>query len=89
MNELIKTKALKYVFDNIYSKKIFPQKSFNEFRKENMYFICHLSIKDQMREFESFQFYENCRRLKLPLLKGDIKQFLMDQEGTKKGTTKD
>ena len=85
MNELIKTKALKYVFDNIYSKKIFPQKSFNEFRKENMYFICHLSIKDQMREFESFQFYENCRRLKLPLLKGDIKQFLMDQEGTKKG----
>jgi hypothetical protein len=89
MNELIKTKALKYVFDNIYSKKIFPQKSFNEFRKENMYFICHLSIKDQMREFESFQFYENCRRLKLPLLKGDIKQFLMDQEGTKKGTTND
>jgi hypothetical protein len=89
MNELIKTKALKYVFDNIYSKKIFPQKSFNEFRKENMYFICHLSIKDQMREFDSFQFYENCRRLKLPLLKGDIKLFLMDQEGTKKGTTND
>jgi hypothetical protein len=86
MNELIKTKALKFVFDNIYSKKLYPKKSFNEFRKENMYFICHLSIKDQMREFESFQLYENCRQLKLPLLKGDIKQFLLDLAGTKKGT---
>jgi len=27
--------------------------------------------------------------LKLPLLKGDIQQFLLDQEGTKKGTTND
>ncbi len=89
MNENIKTRALKYVFDNIYCKRIFPQKSFNEFRKENMYFICHLSVKEQMREFEIFKFYENCRQLKLPLLKGDIQQFLLDQEGTKKGTTND
>ena len=86
MNENIKTRALKYVFDNIYCKRIFPQKSFNEFRKENMYFICHLSVKEQMREFEIFKFYENCRQLKLPLLKGDITQFLLGQEGTKKGT---
>lgn len=42
-----------------------------------------------MREFEIFKFYENCRQLKLPLLKGDITQFLLDQEGTKKGTTND
>jgi hypothetical protein len=89
MNENIKTRALKYVFDNIYCKRIFPQKSFNEFRKENMYFICHLSVKEQMREFEIFKFYENCRQLKLPLLKGDIQQFMLDQEGTKKGTTND
>ena len=89
MNEQIKTRALKYVFDNIYSKVLFPQKSFNDFRKENMYFICHLSIKEQMREFEFYKFYENCRELKLPVVKGDIKQFLLDCEGTKKGTTND
>ena len=89
MNEQIKTRALKYVFQNIYSKGFFPQKSFNEFRKENMYFISDLSVNEQMREFEIFKFYENCRQLKLPLLKVDITQFLLDREGTKKGTTND
>ena len=86
MNEQIKTKALKYVFHNIYSNRIFPQKSFNEFHKENMYFICDLSVKEQMREFEFFKFYEKCRELKLPVDKGDITQFLLDQVGTKMGT---
>lgn len=86
MNEQIKTRALKYVFDNIYSNRKFPQKSFNEFKKENMYFICDLSVNEQMREFEIFKFYEKCRGLKLPVDKGDIQQFFLNQVGTKKGT---
>lgn len=85
MNENIKTKALKFIFENIHSKGIYPQVSFNEFRKANMYFISHLSIKEQMNEFEFFKFYENCRRLKLPVLKSEIKQFLIVLEGTKNG----
>jgi len=86
MSEQIKIRALKYVFDNIYSRQLLPKKSFNEFRKENMYFICDLSVNEQMREFEIFKFYENCRDLKLPVIKDEIKQFFLKQEGTKKGT---
>ena len=37
----------------------------------------------------SLKFYEKCRELKLPVVKGDIQQFMLDQEGTKKGTTND
>ena len=86
MNNQIKTRALKYVFDNIYSNRKFPQKSFNEFKKENMYFICDLSVNEQMREFEIFKFYENCMDIKLPVIKDEIKQFFLNQVGTKKGT---
>lgn len=87
MNEQIKTRALKYVFENIHLKELSPKKSFNEFKKENIYFICDLSVNEQMREFEIFKFYENCRALKLPIVKDDIKQFFLKQVGTKKGTT--
>lgn len=51
-----------------------------------MYFICDLSVNEQMREFEIFKFYENCRDLKLPVIKDEIKQFFLNQVGTKKGT---
>lgn len=84
-----KLKALKIVMDNVYSIGIFPQTSFNEFRKDNMYFLTHLNIKQQMFEFRCYGFYEVCCRIKLTVTSEEVREFFRNDEGTKKGTTND
>ncbi len=80
MNEHIKKRALKYVFDNIYSKGFFPQKSFNEFRKENMYFLDGMNIASQMKEYNLFYFYSVCMKVKLPITRNDVKYYFTRKE---------
>ena len=84
-----KLKALKIVMDNVYSIGIFPQSSFNEFRKDNMYFLSNLNIQQQKFEFRCFGFYEVCRRIKLKVTSDEVREFFRIDEGTKKGTTND
>ena len=75
MIEPIKKRALKYVFDNIYSKELLPKQSFNEFRKQNMFFLEGLNIRQQQNEFESYCFYQIAKKVKLPINRSDIKDF--------------
>ena len=81
-----KLKALKIVMENVYSIGIFPQTSFNTFRKENMYFLAHLSIRQQMFEFRCYGFYEVCRRIKLKVTSEEVREFFKIEEGTNSGT---
>ena len=80
-----KLKALKIVMDNVYSMGIFPQTSFNEFRKENMYFLTHLNIRQQKFEFRCYGFYEVCRRIKLKVTSEEVRDFLRNDAGAKNG----
>ena len=81
-----KLKALKIVMENVYSMGIFPQTSFNEFRKENMYFLTHLNIRQQKFEFRYYGFYEGCRRIKLKVTSEEVRDFLKSDECTDSGT---
>ncbi len=72
--------------DNVYSMGIFPQTSFNEFRKENMYFLTHLNIRQQKFEFRYYGFYEVCRRIKLKVTSEEVRDFLKSDECTDLGT---
>jgi hypothetical protein len=81
-----KLKALKIVMENVYSMGIFPQTSFNEFRKENMYFLTHLNIRQQKFEFRCYGFYEVCRRIKLKVTSEEVRDFIRSDEGTNSGT---
>ena len=82
-----KLNALKLVMDNVYSIGIFPQTSFNEFRKENMYFLSNLSIKQQLFEFRCFGFYEVCRRIRFKVTSEEIREFFRNEEGANYGNT--
>jgi len=88
-NNQSKMKALKYVMDKIYTMEIFPKKSFNKFRNENIYFLSEMNIKQQKFEFECFCFYEVCQKIHLNVTTSEIRSFFLTYEGTKKGTTND
>jgi hypothetical protein len=75
MKEQNKTKALLYVFKNVYSLDIFPKSSFKEFRQANMFFLDGLSIKQPQREFEAYSFYLIAKKMHLPVNRNEIKEF--------------
>ena len=72
--------------DNVCYIGIFPQSSFNGFRKKYMYFLTHLNIRQQMFEFRCYRFYEVCRRIKLKVTSEEVREFFRIDEGTNSGT---
>lgn len=82
----MKLRALKHVMDRIYSLEIFPKQSFNQFRKNNLFFISGMTIKQQRFEFDCFCFFEVCMKIKMNVSTSEIRAFFRNQQGTKKGT---
>jgi hypothetical protein len=79
MKEESKRKLLSFVYYNIHPMKLIVSKSFDDFKKENLYFLDGLTQKQIKKEYDYFSFYETLIGLKLKINKKDIIQYIDNQ----------
>jgi hypothetical protein len=75
-----KIRSLNWLYSNVLELDILPKGSFRKFRTENMYFLDGMSIKLQRQEYDHHYFYVVCKKVKLPITRKEINEFLFNRE---------
>ena len=76
MAENSKIKLFNAIYIKIYLRNVIPKKPYNEFLKENRYFLNEFSEEEKMKEYSYFLFFEVCKVLRFKFTKLDIKEFI-------------
>jgi hypothetical protein len=74
-----KLRALNWLYITLYEDEVLPRESFSKFRKENMYFLDGMTIKLQRQEYDNHYFYVVCKKVKLPITRKEINEFLFNR----------